>query len=319
MPPTGVIILDKPEGLTSRTAAARVARLAGANRSGHAGTLDPLATGVLVVCLDRATLLTRFLGAGSKEYLVTALLGVATDTYDTDGEIVSTADASGVKEEDVACAAAGLTGERLQVPPAFSAVKHEGRPLYEYARADIPVSPHARTVEISSIDVLCVGEIAGSVRARLRVKCGPGTYVRSLVNDLGRKIGCLACVSELRRTRSGSFSVEDSMTLDELASGREALESALLSMEDALEDIPGVTVGTVGALGVSQGKPLLREWIAQPDENVSLSAAYQVVDERGCLLAIYGPARPEDDPGVYGRAVRVLRPHDVKAREDETS
>jgi len=217
LPQDGVLILDKPAGITSRRAAERVRAIAGGAKAGHAGTLDPLATGVLVVCLDRATLLTSYLGGGTKRYHVDALLGTSTDTYDVDGNVVSRRDASRFTAEAVEGALSDFAGEIEQVPPPFSAVKHQGRPLYRYARegAHIPNITRTVTIEELTLEGLAPGE-AGPV-ARLVVACGPGTYVRSIVHDLGEKLGCGAYMKELIRQRVGPFDLEDAISLAKLA------------------------------------------------------------------------------------------------------
>jgi len=308
LPPTGVVILDKPKGLTSRKAAEYIGRLAGAERQGHVGTLDPLATGVLVVCLDRATLLARFLGAGTKEYEVTALLGFSTDTYDIDGQVVATGDASQINLKDLKAGANEFTGEKKQIPPDYSAVKLQGRPLYEYARARVPVDAPPRFVKIHKIDVLSVKELAGKKYVSLAVTCDPGTYIRTLINDLGELLGCMACVSDLRRIRNGAFTVEDSVTIDDIDSGATSVFDSLLTVEEATRGLPGLVVSAEGSTSVSQGKPLQKDWITS-GQTSGTPGYYRVTDERGTLLAIYGPPRPGDDAEVRGRAERVIRPY----------
>ena len=303
MPQDGVLILDKPAGITSRRDAERVRAIAGGAKAGHAGTLDPLATGVLVVCLDRATLLTSYLGGGTKRYHVDALLGTSTDTYDVDGNVVSRRDASRFTAEAVEGALSDFAGEIEQVPPPFSAVKHQGRPLYRYARegAHIPNITRTVTIEELTLEGLAPGE-AGPV-ARLVVACGPGTYVRSIVHDLGEKLGCGACVASLRRTASGEFSIDDSVSLDELEklpAGSAA--SRAMSIEEATRGMPSIAVEGELADAVAMGKPLESGAAQVPPDGV-----FRVLDGAGSLIALYGPARP-DDEGIEARAVRVLRP-----------
>jgi len=202
LPPEGVLVLDKPPGITSRQAAATVGRLAGNVKSGHTGTLDPLATGVLVVCLGRATLLTRFLSGGAKEYEAVALLGIDTDTYDVDGAVVQKRDTSGLGLEEIIAVTDDFEGRIQQLPPSFSAVKHKGRPMYQYARAGVDIEQRPRTVNVESVEVTSLSDADNQVRFGIKIICGPGTYVRSLVHDIGERLGCGACVAELRRLRS---------------------------------------------------------------------------------------------------------------------
>ena len=304
MPADWVLIIDKPPGITSRQAAARAAELTGAAKAGHAGTLDPLATGVLVVCLGRATLLSSYLGAGTKEYQVEALLGTSTDTYDIDGKVVSRRDASGVTAAEVERALEGFVGEHEQVPPPFSAVKHGGRALYQYARKGVEIPRIERTVVIDSATLVGLSLGEEGLIARIHIVCGPGTYVRSVVYDLGEKLGCGACVASLVRTVSGVFTLADSVTLDELERLGPALAaSRAISIEDATRGMPSVPVSGELATAIAMGKPLAAGAAVVPADGV-----FRVLDGRGKLIALYGPAR-SDDEGIAARAVRVLRPH----------
>jgi len=299
-----VLIIDKPAGITSRRAAAKAGELTGAPKAGHAGTLDPLATGVLVVCLGRATLLSSYLGGGTKEYEVEALLGISTDTYDVDGKVVSRRDASGVTAERVERALEGFAGKLKQVPPPFSAVKHGGKPLYRYARRGDAVPHVERTVVIDSATLQGISLAEVGLIARIHIVCGPGTYVRSIVHDLGEELGCGACVASLVRTVSGGFTLADSVTLDELERVGPALAaSRAISIEDATREMPSLPVAGELATAVSMGKPL-----GAGEAEVPADGVFRVLDGEGKLIALYGPAR-QDDEGIAARAVRVLRPY----------
>lgn len=319
MNPAGVLVVDKPRGVTSRKAAAAAGRLAGASKCGHAGALDPLATGVLVVCLDRATLLSGFLAGGTKEYLVTALLGRETDTYDTDGEVLEERNASGLRREEVEDILGDFTGELEQLPPPYSAVKYKGKPLYYYARAGVGVEPRPRSVKIESVELVSL-EFDGVVaRLKLEVTCGPGTYVRSLVHDIGARTGTGACVAELRRVRSGDFGLDRSVALDRLESRDIGIEGAIMTMEDATAVWPTVTVDAETALAVSQGKPMLGSWIDGLPDPGGDHLAFRVLNASGRLLALYGPPRPGDEKEIVARPVRVIRPVTLEAGEDEAA
>jgi tRNA pseudouridine55 synthase len=310
-----VLVIDKPRGLTSRQVASAVGRAAGNIKSGHAGTLDPLATGVLVVCLGRATLLTRFLGGGAKEYLVEAILGVETDTYDMEGTVVREREAWGINIEDVRALTGEFRGRIQQLPPPYSAVKHKGRPMYQYARAGEDVERKPRTVSVESMEVISLGDSGNQVSAKFRVVCGPGTYVRSLVHDIGQRLGCGACVSQLRRLRSGIFSIEVAEAFDTLVSDRERLTRSMISIEDATREMPSIQVGEPGAIAVGQGKPLQLEWISTfwSEERGVPKKTFRVFDNSGRLLALYGPPRADDGEEIAARPVRVLRPLTIEA------
>lgn len=314
MPLDGVLILNKPEGITSRQAVARLASLAGALKAGHAGTLDPLATGVLVVCMGRATLLTGYLAAGTKEYVTDALLGVQTDTYDVQGRVTAEIDASGVTSRQVIEALGRFEGKIAQVPPPFSAVKYNGKPLYHYARRGVPVEARQRTVTVESVSLEGMEDSDRGRVATLRIVCGPGTYVRSLVHDLGGELGCGACVSSLVRTRSGPYALEGAETLEELEGvGAEGIAARALPLEAATCEMPTLALDGERAVAVTMGKPILQGAAEVPAEGV----VFRVLDGSGRLIALYGPPRP-DDEGIVARAVRVVRPHN-EASTDEAA
>ncbi len=300
MPPDGVVIVNKPGGITSRQVASRVARATRAAKAGHAGTLDPLATGVLVVCLGRATLLTSYLAAGNKEYLVEALLGVRTDTCDIDGKAVERAGAPGVTEGDVKAACRGLTGTIRQVPPDYSAVKHEGKRLYEYARKGRDVPAIERTVTVESIDIVSLVREPDGPLATLRIVCGPGTYVRSLVRDMGFAVGCGACVASLERRRSGHYRIEDSLGLPQIEDLGERVP--LIGMEEATSRMPTLVLEGEEATAVTMGKPLLDCSPEVPESE----GVFRILDGGGKLLAFYGPPRDDDGEEITARAVRVI-------------
>jgi tRNA pseudouridine55 synthase len=211
----GVLVCDKPAGMTSHDVVARVRRLAGQRRVGHGGTLDPPATGVLVLALGRATRLLPFLPTEPKRYLAEVTFGAETDTLDAAGTVTATADAAGVDEAALRDALAGFVGPQLQVPPMVSAIKVGGERLYAKARRGEQVDRVPRPIVISELEL--VGFTAGErPRATLEVACSGGTYVRSLAADLGRAMGTLAHLATLRRTAVGRFTERDAHTLAEL-------------------------------------------------------------------------------------------------------
>jgi tRNA pseudouridine55 synthase len=256
----GVIVIDKPEGLTSHDVVASARRLLGEKRIGHTGTLDPLATGVLPLACGRATRLVRFLSAAEKEYDATVLFGVTTDTLDVTGE--ETSRSGGVPSRDTLVAALRLfEGEQMQVPPTYSAKKVGGRRAYELARRDQPVALDAVPVRVSRVELVEFG----NDRGRISLTCSAGFYVRALVRDLGDRCGTGACLDALRRTRSGDFTLEEAVDLDTLGPVRDrtnpesripnpALETVLIPMERLLPRFPAVTVTAEGLTRVSHGQ-----------------------------------------------------------------
>jgi len=235
----GIVIIDKPAGKTSHDVVSEVKKIMGAKKAGHTGTLDPMATGVLPVCLNEATKLAQFLSGENKEYLATMLLGVRTDTLDTEGEITGKSDKF-VSEEEIRAALAKMVGKIQQVPPAYSAVKHCGQPLYKYARKGIFLETAAREIEIYSIAV----EDISFPRVTFRIACSKGTYIRSICSDVGEMLGCGACLCGLRRLRSGLFSTDMAVSLEnyERKEKKSELLAKLLPLTKSLPLLTGIEV-----------------------------------------------------------------------------
>jgi tRNA pseudouridine55 synthase len=215
--PSGVVVVDKPAGWTSHDVVARIRVLAGTRRVGHAGTLDPMATGVLVVGVGKATRLLGYLAASVKEYLATIRLGQATDTGDAEGTVTGGASAAGLKDSQVRAAVAGLTGEIMQVPPAVSAIKIGGRRSYQLARAGAAPVLAARPVTVHSLEAGELRRAGDLLDVDVRVTCSSGTYIRALARDLGDVLGVGGHLTMLRRTRSGAFGLDSARTLGQLA------------------------------------------------------------------------------------------------------
>jgi tRNA pseudouridine55 synthase len=213
----GLVLVDKPAGLTSHDVVARIRRLAGTRRVGHAGTLDPMATGVLVVGVEKATRLLGHLALTEKEYSATIRLGQATDTDDADGQIVAEASAAEVTEAALDAATAALTGEIQQVPPGYSAIKVAGKRAYRLARQGVAAGLAARTVTVRSFTVASVRRLGGLVDVDVAVTCSSGTYIRALARDLGTALGVGGHLTMLRRTRVGPYGIGRARTLDQLA------------------------------------------------------------------------------------------------------
>jgi tRNA pseudouridine55 synthase len=208
----GILNINKPRDITSFQVVAQVKHILHEPHVGHAGTLDPKATGVLPVCLGQATRIIEFLFDETKTYRAEIELGVTTDTYDSEGEVIRTADASVITREMVASALEKFKGSVLQTPPMFSAIKHRGKPLYELARSGIEIERKSRTVRIDSLEIVKWQ----SPVITLDIVCGKGTYIRSLAYDLGEALGCGATLKSLIRLRVGPFSLEGALTLPQL-------------------------------------------------------------------------------------------------------
>lgn len=258
----------------------RIRRAAGAERAGHTGTLDPAATGLLAVCLGEGVKLQHWLTAGDKAYEAAVAFGAATDTEDAEGREISRADASALTAEAVAGALPALTGAIQQVPPMFSAVRVGGRRLHQAARRGEEVERAPRTIQVHELRLLSF-EAGALARARLAVRCGKGTYVRTLAVDLGRSLGLPAHLEGLRRTGAGSFALTEARPLAELERlGREqpeALQALVISPAEALAFLPAVSVDEGQARSLRQGKVLP----AGPQEGLT-----RAVGPGGVLVAV---------------------------------
>ncbi|HEX4866292.1 MAG TPA: tRNA pseudouridine(55) synthase TruB [Acidimicrobiales bacterium] len=275
--PDGLAVVDKAAGWTSHDVVAKARGLLGTRKVGHSGTLDPDATGVLLLGVGKVTRLLRFLGLPSKTYTGVVVLGTATSTLDASGEVTGTWDMAGVTVAEVREAAAALTGEILQVPPMVSAIQVDGRRLHELAREGIEVERAARPVTVHRFEV---GEAVTPGCFPIEVECSSGTYIRSLAADVGTALGGGAHLRDLRRTAIGSFTEDQAVPLDALR------PEALLSPAAALRDLPAVTVDATTAADVAFGKVLAIEALG-----VTGPGPWPVLDEAGTLLAVYEPHR----------------------------
>lgn len=259
-PVNGILVLDKPDGMTSNGALQRAKRLFDAAKAGHTGSLDPLATGVLPLCFGEATKFSQYVLDADKGYLSTFVLGVGTDTLDAEGEETCRSNASAVTEAAVTDAMLALVGDIAQVPPMYSAIKRDGQPLYKLARAGIAVERQTRQVTINEFSLLA---FRSGIRAEVdvRIRCSKGTYVRSLAESLGAALGLPAHVSRLRRDKAGPYVLEQALTLTALESlaqqGVSALDALLLPMDGPLEDLPAVQMGESASYYLKQGQPVL--------------------------------------------------------------
>jgi tRNA pseudouridine55 synthase len=275
---TGFLVVDKPGGITSNDVVTRVKRAIGTKKVGHAGTLDPLATGAVVVAIGRVTRLIRFIQEQPKEYFATAEFGVATDTLDADGAVLSR-EPMEVSIEDLENVRPRFLGSIHQVPPMVSALKHKGRRLYELAREGVVVERDAREVRIDELEFFSAGP-GPYPEVTFRVVCGKGTYVRTLADDIAATLGGAAHLTALRRTRIGSLDVDtDGIPADDLG----GWESKLISAQEALRDLASIKVDDETARAVRHGVRFVGgEMVSLPE-----GEPVRVVDDDGDLLAVY--------------------------------
>ena len=280
----GFLLVDKPSGWTSHDVVAKIRNLLRIKKVGHAGTLDPMATGLVVVGLGRATRLLRFVQGAPKEYVARAVFGVATDSLDADGAILERSEMN-VTQADVADAMKRFVGTIAQVPPMVSARKVGGRKLYELAREGIEVEREAREVEIYSLDLI---DFAPSPypEVAFRTVCSTGTYVRTLGDDIARSLGGRAHLSALRRIRNGSLHVNDALSIDDIVAGarEEALSDLVLSPRAGLPDLPEVPVGGDLAAGIASGLSFPTTAVRT---DVPAEGPVRIIDDSGRMLAVY--------------------------------
>lgn len=279
-PITGILNIAKPAGMTSHDVVDRVRRISGQRRVGHAGTLDPSATGVLVLCLGQATRVAEYLMASDKVYRAQIRLGVSTDTHDAEGEVTATAEVEVSEEEGwrVREALAAFVGPIQQIPPMYSALKRDGIPLYKLARRGITVEREPRSVVIHDIELLRWTPPLLTIR----VKCSPGTYIRALARDLGQKLGCGAHLHSLARLASGRFTLEEAVSLDELAEAftQGNYQEFIHPLDEALLDFEPMVVDAQTEKCIRHGQQIQGPAACERGE---LRRAYS---EKGELIAI---------------------------------
>jgi tRNA pseudouridine55 synthase len=295
----GVVVVDKPCGPTSHDVVAAARRALREKSIGHAGTLDPMATGVLVLACGKATRLVRFLTASEKEYEATVRFGVTTDSYDSSGQVV-TESASRPTRDAVATALASLAGERLQMPPVYSAKKIDGHRAYDLARLARPVEVVPARVTLMASEILTW---SGGDEATIRLTCSTGFYVRTLAHELGQLVGTGACLSALRRTRSGGFTIAAAAGMDRLMAG----DAPVVPMSALLPELSAVRVDADGVTLVQHGRDLSRE------QYRPAAGAAPLSDARGLWTRVLGPtgdlvavATSTGLPGVLHPAVVLI-------------
>lgn len=304
----GILLLDKPTGGSSNQILQKVRWLFKAAKAGHTGALDPLASGMLPICLGEATKFSQFLLDADKTYEVTMHLGIRTTTSDADGEVVETKSVD-VSEQEVRQTCSGFLGKSKQIPSMFSALKHQGKPLYHYARQGITIEREARDItlfelDITRIDMPCVD---------MRVRCSKGTYIRSLVDDIGQLLGCGAYVTRLHRTQVADYPTGNMISLDDLVELQSSLEEAefapldslLLPMDTAVLSLPALTLNTQQQHRFEHGQSV----VGDSEASLTLNAMYRVYgesDEKPVFLGVgEGVVSPKDQPNAKGDAVFV--------------
>jgi len=292
-----VLVVKKPAGMTSHDVVDRVRRTSGIRRVGHTGTLDPSATGVLVLLVGRATRLAQFFFEDEKDYRGEMILGTATDTQDAEGKVVSTATVTGITAADVERAFAGFVGAIEQVPPMVSAIKHEGTPLYVLARRGVTVPRQPRQVHVRRLELVAYREPA----AEFEVTCSKGTYVRTLAHDVGVALGCGAHLGRLSRERVGRFRIGDAAGLDEVSRAGSDLGRVGLSMFDACDSWPVLEVDPDELSAIATGTAIEVEGarLAGP------GALVRITPDGEALAAV---GRLDDVDERAGGSLRTVRP-----------
>ena len=278
---TGILIVDKPDGITSFQAVARVRKFTGEKKCGHTGTLDPMATGVLTVMLGRATSFLNYLPDKDKEYTATVKLGVVTDTLDITGKILETRDFD-VTYDELLQTLKGFDGEIEQTPPMYSAVSVNGKRLYELARQGKEIERPVRKVKIYSSEIISFDEKAGEFT--FSVGCSSGTYIRSLVADIGEKVGCGATLTALRRVKANGFTMSDAMSLEEIKTLCEnnEISNRLIKLDTIFCDYPEITVSDAQAVRFLNGGFLAAERL----KNCKAEGLYRIYDGNRTFLGL---------------------------------
>lgn len=277
----GVIIVNKPAGMTSHDVVNRIRKIFKTKKVGHCGTLDPDATGVLVVAVNKATKLLQFLTADNKEYIATLSLGTATDTYDASGQVTATKEYVPISDKKILACLNSFVGEQEQIPPMHSAIKVKGKKLYEYARNNETVEIPKRVITIDYIELISIVDNL----VKFKVGCSKGTYIRSLCFDIAKKLDYPGHMYSLIRSKSGDFSLSDSYSLEEIENG----EFEILSMEEALSNYPKLVVDDENI--IYHGKKIKSK----------INHQVAIYNQNNKVLAIYGP-----DGNGYLKNIRGL-------------
>ncbi len=279
-----VISINKHRDITSQDTVTRVKRILKVKKAGHTGTLDPMATGLMLVCVNRATRLASYLSDLDKEYRAVMKLGETTDTQDAYGRVIEMYDRLEVGRTLIEDTLKSFQGRILQQPPMFSALKHKGKPLYKYARKGIEIERRHREVNIYSIDLLNID----LPLVTFRVLCSKGTYIRTLCNDAGRKLGTGAHLFELQRTAIGQFNINNSLTLEEIETAGRNLttDKGVYTMDAALSRLPELKIKESQVRGVTHGNPVRPDNIREFPDDLKTASGIRIKSPDGALLAI---------------------------------
>ncbi|MXX54125.1 MAG: tRNA pseudouridine(55) synthase TruB [Dehalococcoidia bacterium] len=277
----GILVLDKPAGISSMDVVRRIKRASGMRRVGHGGTLDPMATGVIPICLGRATRLMEYMFDSSKEYLGEVRLGISTDSYDAEGEIISRGDPSSVEREDFEDVLSRFLGPIDQVPPMFSALKRKGKRLYELARQGIEVEREPRSMTVHSIRL----EDWNPPVATVHIECSRGFYMRSLAHDIGVQLGCGANLKSLTRLRTGRFRIADAVSIETAQNSFEegSWPELLVGLDSVLGDLRAIIVGEREQTNIQNGRPVP---FAEDDPTLRPDEQFRAYSLDGEFLAI---------------------------------
>jgi tRNA pseudouridine55 synthase len=287
-----LISINKPKDITSHDAVASVKRILNVKKAGHTGTLDPLATGLLIICINRGTRLASYFSGLDKEYKSVMKLGETTDTQDAYGKIIAQSNINNVDNDLIEDTITSFEGTSLQHPPMFSALKHKGQSLYKYARQGIEVERSHREITIHSVRLIDIN----LPYVTFKVRCSKGTYIRTLCNDIGEKLGVGAHLLELERTAIGPFNLANSLTLDELksVSDGERADKGFYTMYEALSWMPEFRIQESMVKAVIHGNPI-QLGVLRLAEDLKTAAGTRIVSPAGDLLAIgsYSPGNNE--------------------------
>lgn len=301
----GILNINKPRGITSHDVVLRARRLF-SSKIGHAGTLDPQATGVLLLLAGRATKIAQFIAGWTKEYLARMRFGLITSTQDVWGETLKEAEARDVTFGKIKETLPRFCGEITQTPPMVSALHHKGERLYRLARRGEKVEPRPRKVRVFDLELLEFNP-GPNPELRFRVVTSGGTYIRTLCHDLGRALGVGGCLVSLARSRVGPYRLSSSIDLEKIeAMKAEARKNSFSSIDEALTNLPWIRLSNSGARRISQGQPIDSLWIEETQERIEPGSLIRLYDPSSNLLAIARTIADLDRPGVVAKPVRVL-------------
>ncbi len=279
-----IISLNKPKDITSQAAVTKVKKIFNVKKAGHTGTLDPMATGLMLICINKATRLAPYFSNQDKEYEAVMKLGETTDTQDAYGNVLSKSDSIDVSKELISAAIESFKGTITQMPPMYSALKHKGKSLYKYAREGIEIERKSREIIIYNIELLEIN----LPFVKFKTSCSKGTYIRTLCNDIGEKLGTGAHLSALERTSVGRYRIEESLTFEELSSISQGdqIEKGIYTMDEALSWMPQFEINGSLLMSVMHGNPIKVNLRTKLSDELKLAAGIRIKSPGGDLLAI---------------------------------